>query len=102
MCTDYTTSSATLKRKLDNAGTTTSASQDSQPTRKASKTKHKSIEEAEAALPATPQTLASDKLMDSDDEFNSVVSSDDIGGDGDSSVGDFGTGMCRSLLSRAS
>jgi hypothetical protein len=31
--------------------------------------------------------------MDSDDEFNSVVSSDDLGGDDDSSVGGFGDGM---------
>ena len=46
----------------------------------------------EAALPATPQTLVSDKPMDSDDEVNSVISSEDIGGDADSSVGDFGAG----------
>lgn len=46
----------------------------------------------DAALPATPQTLASDKdIMDSDDEVQSLASSGDIGmmDDEDSSV-DFG------------
>ena len=37
--------------------------------------------------------------MDSDDEFNSGVSSDDLGAD-DSSV-DFGAGMLQPILSRA-
>jgi len=46
----------------------------------------------DAALPATPQTLSSDRPMDSDDEVNSVISSEDLGGDADSSVGDFGGG----------
>jgi hypothetical protein len=59
--------------------------------RKASKTsaKQKVIEQVG---PATPQTLVSDKPMDSDDEVGSVVSSEDFGGDADSSVGDFGGG----------
>lgn len=44
----------------------------------------------DAALPATPQTLASDKQMDSDDDFNSIASSQDLElNDADSSV-DFG------------
>lgn len=49
--------------------------------------------EAEAALPATPQTLQSDKPMDSDDDVNSVMSGSDdgFGEDQDSSV-DFGAG----------
>ncbi len=51
----------------------------------------------EAALPATPQTLASDKPMDSDDEVNSVASSVDVEMDDDSSV-DFGAGKFESLL----
>ena len=83
---------STRKRKLDNTTVTTTPSQDSQPARKASKTTHKDVEQVEAALPATPQTLGSDKPMDSDDDFNSIVSSDDIGGDDDSSV-DLGAGM---------
>lgn len=36
--------------------------------------------------------------MDSDDELNSVISSEDIGGDGDSSVGDFGAGGSSCLV----
>lgn len=88
----------TRKRKLD-LDTPTAASASSQdsssapPARKATKTKHKELELVEAALPATPQTLGSDKPMDSEDEVNSVVSSVDMGMDDDSSV-DFGAGMC--------
>lgn len=51
----------------------------------------------EAALPATPQTLGSDKPMDSEDEVNSVVSSVDMGMDDDDSSVDFGAGMFCSL-----
>ncbi|WPH00088.1 E3 ubiquitin-protein ligase dbl4 [Acrodontium crateriforme] len=42
----------------------------------------------DAALPATPQTLTSDAPMDSDDDFNSIASSDDLdlGDEQDSSV----------------
>lgn len=43
----------------------------------------------DAALPATPQTLTSDKPMDSDDDFNSVASSMELGEEMSSSV-DFG------------
>lgn len=43
----------------------------------------------EAALPATPQTLTSDKGMDSDDDFASVASSEELGEEMSSSV-DFG------------
>ena len=67
--------------------------------KKATKTKHKDVEQVDAALPATPQTLSSDKPMDSDDEVNSVISSDDLAGDADSSVGDFGAGSQHSLVS---
>lgn len=94
-----TTPPVTRKRKLDNSSIAP-ASKESlslQPKRKASKTSNKgSIEAAEAALPATPQTLASDKQMDSDDDFNSVMSGSDDGfgdDDQDSSV-DFGGGEC--------
>lgn len=61
--------------------------------KKATKTTHKDTEHIDAALPATPQTLSSDKAMDSDDDINSVISSDDLAGDGDSSVGDFGADL---------
>lgn len=68
-------------------------SPDSFTHRKASKTAHTdSAQLVDAALPATPQTLASDKPMDSDDDFNSQVSSEDMDldlNDADSSV-DFG------------
>ena len=63
--------------------------------RKVSKKEHKGLSpEAEAALPATPQTLLSDRLMDSDDDMHSVLSGSDDGfdDDQDSSV-DFGAGM---------
>lgn len=59
-----------------------------------SKKEHKGlIAESEAALPATPQTLVSDRNMDSDDEVNSFGSGseDGFGEDQDSSV-DFGAG----------
>jgi ariadne-1 len=87
----------TKKRKLDTSISTphhtTDLRDDSQPQSKSIKTSHK--EEGvllDAALPATPQTLASDKgPMDSEDDLNSVVSSEDIAmdDDADSSV-DFG------------
>ena len=64
-----------------------------EPLRKASKISHSKDKEGvlvDAALPATPQTLASDKQMDSDDDFNSIASSQDLElNDADSSV-DFG------------
>lgn len=86
-------STETKKRKAS----TTSSTAASQPQRKSSKASHHTPQEAglqDAALPATPLTLASDKPMDSDDDFGSVVSSDDIDVDGDSSV-DFGAaGEC--------
>ena len=83
----------TRKRKLDSTTAAGTLSQDSLPTTKASKTKHqKDLEQEEAALPATPQTLASEKPMDSEDEVNSVASSVDVEMDEDSSV-DFGAGM---------
>jgi len=47
--------------------------------------KEDEIAQVEAALPATPQTL-SDKPMDSDDDFNSIASSDGLGEDMSSSV----------------
>lgn len=50
-------------------------------------------------MPATPLTLASDKHMDSDDEVNSIISSEDLEADEDSSV-DFGAGMA-TLVSHA-
>jgi hypothetical protein len=93
----FNTPPTTRKRKLDNTttnplSTPASPARESEPVRKASKTIHrKSVEQVDAALPATPQTLSSDKPMDSDDEINSVMSSDDVA-DGDSSVGDFGAG----------
>lgn len=60
-----------------------------EPKRKASKTTHADhITQVEAGLPATPQTL-SDKPMDSDDDFNSMASSVDLGEEMSSSV-DFG------------
>lgn len=46
----------------------------------------------DAALPATPLTLVSDKPMDSDDDFNSVASSEEIELDEDDSSVDFGGG----------
>ena len=92
MATAVSKTPPTRKRKLDNTTTPATASQESLPARKASKTKHADGEQLDAALPATPQTLGSDKPMDSDDEFNSAVSSDDLGGDDDSSVGGFGDG----------
>lgn len=93
----FKTPPTTRKRKLDITNTATSTSQDSQPRRKASKTKHKEIENVEAALPATPQTLSSDRPMDSDDDFASVASSQDFDAGEDSSV-DFGAGRCIVVL----
>ncbi|UJO21663.1 E3 ubiquitin-protein ligase dbl4 [Fulvia fulva] len=95
-----TTMMSTRKRKLDItiaadtlAATTATPSTKSEPQRKASKTSHHKDKEGvlvDAALPATPQTLASDKQMDSDDDFNSIASSQDLElNDADSSV-DFG------------
>jgi hypothetical protein len=81
----------TRKRKLDHP---TSLSPEvvqpgNEPKRKASKTTHADhITQVEAGLPATPQTL-SDKPMDSDDDFNSMASSVDLGEEMSSSV-DFG------------
>jgi len=78
----------TRKRKLDHP---TSLSPDvvqpiNEPKRKASKTTHaEHITQVEAKLPATPQTL-SDKPMDSDDDFNSMASSMDLGEEMSSSV----------------
>jgi hypothetical protein len=46
----------------------------------------------EAVLPATPLTLVSDKPMDSDDDFNSIASSDALEIDEDNSSVDFGAG----------
>lgn len=43
----------------------------------------------QAALPATPQTLSSDKPMDSDDDLNSVASSGMLGEAMDDSSVDF-------------
>ena len=83
------------KRKLGStAVSSANTSTDSLPVRKASKTSYKTADLEEAALPATPQTLTSDKPMDSDDEVNSLISSEDIGGDDNSSV-DFGAGAFR-------
>ncbi|KAK4556005.1 hypothetical protein LTR86_006701 [Recurvomyces mirabilis] len=84
---------ATRKRKADS--TTASADTASEPQRKVSKVskalQKDSISQEQAALPATPQTLTSDKGMDSDDDFNSVASSMDLGEEMSSSV-DFGAG----------
>ena len=97
MATAVFNTPSTRKRKLDNTATPPAASQESLPARKASKTKHADSGHLEAALPATPQTLGSDKPMDSDEEFNSAVSSDEFGVDDDSSVGGFGDGECRAI-----
>ncbi|KAK4548833.1 hypothetical protein LTR36_008606 [Oleoguttula mirabilis] len=80
----------TRKRKLDTASLSATSQPPPEPKRKASKTTHKdSIAQVEAALPATPQTLTSDKGMDSDDDFASVASSMELGEELSSSV-DFG------------
>jgi len=71
-----------------------------QPRQKASKTSHTDTiqqQELDADLPATPQTLTSDKPMDSDDEFGSVVSSEELGDEMSSSV-DFGAGGMSRLV----
>lgn len=93
----------TRKRKLDPATAPLENSPDSLSQRKASKTAHTdSAQLVDAALPATPQTLASDKPMDSDDDFNSQISSEDMDldfNDADSSV-DFGAAGEYSHLTR--
>ena len=72
------------------------ATQKKKVSRKEEKT---TLPPAEAALPATPQTLLSDHepptAMDSDDDMQSVLSGSDdgFGEDQDSSV-DFDAGMC--------
>jgi hypothetical protein len=83
-----------LKRKASD--TATSQDSTAEPRRKASKGSHKHKDtEVDAQLPATPQTL--DKGMESDDDFNSVASSMDLGEEMSSSV-DFGAaGMCDML-----
>ncbi|KAK1061334.1 hypothetical protein LTR33_012727, partial [Friedmanniomyces endolithicus] len=63
----------TRKRKLDQTASTISAT--SPPKRH----QVEDLTQEEAELPATPQTLTSDKGMDSDDDFNSVASSMDLG-----------------------
>ena len=85
-----TTPPATRKRKLDTESTILTTDL-VQPKTKASKLSPLpgDIAILEAALPATPQTLTSDKAMDSDDDFNSVASSEGVGEDMSSSV-DFG------------
>ncbi|GAB7347581.1 hypothetical protein MBLNU459_g4464t3 [Dothideomycetes sp. NU459] len=62
------------------------------PQTRATKKLHIAAEaDAAADLPATPQTLGSDKPMDSDDDFNSVMSGSDMGfGDDQDSSVDFG------------
>ena len=73
----------TRKRKLDQ---TTSISNATSPPKRH---QVEDLTREEAELPATPQTLTSDKGMDSDDDFNSVASSMDLGEEMSSSV-DFG------------
>ena len=83
---------STRKRKLDSTSTVTKTSQDVQPAKKAPKIKHEERQRVEAPLPGTPQTLASDGPMDSDDEVVSMTSSVELEMvDDDSSVG-FGAG----------
>ncbi|TKA30353.1 hypothetical protein B0A50_02580 [Salinomyces thailandicus] len=89
---------STRKRKLVDSITTSATSQPPAtielPKRKASKTTTASVHDAnadaeQAALPATPQTLSSDKPMDSDDDLNSVASSGMLGEAMDDSSVDF-------------
>jgi hypothetical protein len=99
------------KRKLDTTASATSRrdSQDkSHPPLKSLKASHQDNILDEAVLPATPLTLVSDKPMDSDDDFNSIASSDALEIDEDNSSVDFGAGgkltsgnvdgMCRAVL----
>jgi len=95
----FTTPPTTRKRKLA-AENVTEGHLPYSETRKVIKKEHKALDSpAEAALPATPQTLLSDNLtMDSDDEMASVLSGSDVefDEDQDSSV-DFGAGMKRHM-----
>lgn len=78
---------ATTRKRKSSTSQTTDADE---PDRKTSKTLHPTTKEpdpVDTRLPATPETLG---LMESDDDFNSVASSMDLGDDDQDSSVDFG------------